>query len=130
MIILWIILVVVALAGTLYGIGALAAWLANKVKSDRIRLVLELVEAASYDAVNTVGETFVKGIKAGKADGKLTAEEAGLAFDKAVAMIEGSVGPGIKAAAERVKISWKDLIKSKIEKWVSELKDKWDNIVS
>jgi len=107
------------------GVGYLAGYLSMKIKNEKIELMLRLINEASYNAVMTVGETFVKELKAARSDGKLTVDEAKEAFNKAKAMIIDVIGPKIKKLAQQVGIELETLIHTSIEKWVMELKKKW-----
>ncbi len=119
------ILASLVLAAIIYGLGLLASWLSTKIKNDKINMILYLVDTATADAVNTVGQEFVQAIKAKSADGKLTKEEMKEAFEMAKAIAVSVVGPKIKAAAKQVGIEFEALIKSKIETWVADFKEKW-----
>ena len=123
-----IILAVVSIVGLIFlilAIGALASWLASKTKKDTLSMILTLINEVCYSAVIQVGETFVKDIKQSSKDGKLTLEEAKEAFKKAKDIIIGTITPKIVKLAELVGIELDKLIDSTIERFVSELKDKW-----
>lgn len=113
------------LAAIIYGIGLFTSWLSTKIKNDKMNLILSLVDAATADAVNTVGSTFVQALKEKAADGKLTKEEMKEAFEMAKDIVVSVVGPKIKAIAKQIGIEFEALIRSKIETWVAEFKERW-----
>lgn len=90
---------VTALAGV--AVQAVRRW-AAKLEAEWAQRVMEEAASAAERAVLAVNQTFVDEVRAAKADGKLTSEEAQLAVRKALAIAKHQLGADLLAALIRV----------------------------
>lgn len=115
---------VLALLGKL-----LADLIRGKVKNEYLQGALLRLNEAAKTGVSSVGQTYVKKMKEGKADGKLTDEEKKAAKDAALREVKDLLGPkGLKEIAKVVGIpvaskAMDSMLESKIEAKVKDNKD-------
>lgn len=84
-----------------YAISALRAW-AAKQDAQWKRAIVDEATAAAAEAVAAVNQTFTADIKAARADGRLTAEEAATAFRRARDIALNRLGEAGLAALAKV----------------------------
>lgn len=105
-------------------VGLLAKYVYSKIESDFWRGVASRATEEVFDAAQSVHQSYVKGIKAGRADGKLTDEEKATA--KRMAVEEAKSNLGAKGVARLGKIVGAQGVDSylgtKVESAVSALK--------
>lgn len=74
-------------------------------------------------AVLEVSQTFVSGLKAGAADGKLTLDDARKARDMAVTIARANIGPkGLEALGRIIGVDVGDWLKTRVESTVAQIK--------
>lgn len=73
-------------------LGLLSKLAFDKIKSDKVRRIVRNATAEVFDVVAEVNQTFVKAIKAGNEDGKLTDAEKEQAKDLALEKLKSNLG--------------------------------------
>lgn len=73
-------------------VGLIGKWVIAKIDSERVRKYVGRALDEVYDAVGEVWQTYVKGIKEGASDGKLTIGEKRAAKAKAIATARANIG--------------------------------------
>ena len=80
------------LAALAVGAGFLTKWIATKIKNERVAAIIGRVDDVVMKVVRSVFQSYVKEIKRGNEDGKLTKQEKMIARDSAISEAKSYLG--------------------------------------
>ncbi len=111
-------------AGATYALGAFGIYLTNKYRNNKLMQAVALLDQVVIEVVKELNQTLVSELKKAKADGKLTPDEVAQIRSKAVEMVISRLGSGIVEILLKYFGSLTELVVTKIEAAVYDLKTK------
>lgn len=103
----------------------LIVFLNNKIKDERTKKAMERVTLSISDSVKTVTQTYVDTLKK---SGEFDTEKAKAALQKAMSLTINSLSDEIIDILKQESPHWQDIIESKIEATIYDLKERNKNV--
>ncbi|GEM_PF-563457 len=109
-------------AGVVYALTAAGIYLSNKYRNNQLVQALLILNQLVMDVVKELNQSVVEDLKAARADGKLTADEAKQIKDKAIDLILSRLDSGFIRVIQGVFGSVYPVVSTKIEAAIFDLK--------
>jgi len=110
------------MAGVVYALTAAGIYLSNKYRNNQLVQALLILNQLVMDVVKELNQSVVEDLKAARADGKLTADEAKQIKDKAIDLILSRLDSGFIRVIQGVFGSVYPVVSTKIEAAIFDLK--------